>query len=113
VKKNNQAFICTIQFIHPVIPSKKSVSPLQKLLISKNCITVPSGLLQTTASIIYGVGKLIGKSFDGIHPDRVKKLMISTNINGQKLLDHGYKMEDRFEEAIADWYEDCNKEGLY
>jgi len=39
--------------------------------------------------------------------------MISTNINGQKLLDHGYKMEDRFEEAIADWYEDCNKEGLY
>jgi len=49
------------------------------------------------------LAKIIGKSFDGIHPDRVKKLMISTNINSQKLLDHGYKMEFTLEEAIADW----------
>ena len=65
-----------------------------------------------TASI-NGFLKIIGKTFDGIHPDRVKKLMISTNINGQKLLDHGYKMEFSLEEAIKDWYNDCNKDGLY
>jgi len=76
-------------------------------------LTIPLGALKMAASIIHLLGKLIGKSFDGIHPDRVKKLMISTNINGQKLLDHGYKMEYTLEEAIADWYEDCNKEGLY
>jgi hypothetical protein len=58
-------------------------------------------------------GKVIGKSFDGIHPDRVKKLMVSTNINGQKLLNHGYKMEYSLEEAISDWWNDCNQKGLY
>jgi hypothetical protein len=56
---------------------------------------------------------MIGKSFDGIHPDRVKKLMISTNINGQKLLDHGYKLNYSLEDAIADWYNDCNCTDLY
>jgi len=30
--------------------------------------------------------------------------MISANINGQKLLDHGYKMKYSLEEAIEDWY---------
>ena len=55
----------------------------------------------------------MGKPFDGIHPDRVKKLMISTYINGQKLLDNGYKMEYSLEEAISDWWNDCNQKGLY
>lgn len=76
-------------------------------------ITIPAGVLKIAAYTIFGIGKLIGKSFDGIHPDRVKKLMISTNINGQKLLDHGYKMEYWLEDALADWYADCNKTGLY
>ena len=74
--------------------------------------TVPPGLLQTTASMINGFSKLIGKSFNGIHPDRVKKLMMSTNINGQKLLDNGYVLHHTLEKAINDWYNDCNKEGL-
>ena len=76
-------------------------------------LSIPSGALKIAANTIHLLGKVIGQSFDGIHPDRVKKLMISTNINGQKLLDHGYKMEFSLEEAIADWYADCNQEGLY
>ena len=74
--------------------------------------TMPSGLLKISASIINIFGKLIGKSFDGIHPDRVKKLMISTNINGQKLLNNGYTLDFTLEEAIYDWYNNCNKEEL-
>ena len=74
---------------------------------------IPAGVLTFAAASINVFGKMIGKTFDGIHPDRVKKLMVSTNINGQKLLDHGYKMEFSLEEAIADWYADCNQEGLY
>jgi len=62
--------------------------------------TVPSGALKLAASTIHLFGKVIVKSFDGIHPDRVKKLMVSTNINGQKLLDHDYKMKYSLEEAI-------------
>jgi nucleoside-diphosphate-sugar epimerase len=76
-------------------------------------LTIPAGALKMAASTIHLLGKLIGKSFEGIHPDRVKKLMISTNINGQKLLDHGYKMEYSLEEAISDWWNDCNQKGLY
>ena len=75
--------------------------------------TIPAGTLKLAASSIHLLGKIIGKTFDGIHPDRVKKLMVSTNINGQKLLDHGYKMEYPLEEAIEDWLKDCGGEGLY
>ena len=75
--------------------------------------TISAGALKLAASTIHILGKIIGKTFDGIHPDRVKKLMISTNINGQKLLDHGYNMEYSLEEAIADWYEDCGGYDLY
>ncbi|RMZ48913.1 SDR family oxidoreductase [Candidatus Marinimicrobia bacterium PRS2] len=74
--------------------------------------TIPSGLLKISASIINIFGKLIGKSFDGIHPDRVKKLMISTNINGQRLLNNGYTLDFKLEDAIYDWYKNCNKEEL-
>jgi len=76
-------------------------------------LTIPAGALKMAASTIHLFGKVIGKSFDGIHPDRVKKLMVSTNINGQKLLNHGYKMEYSLEEAISDWWNDCNQKGLY
>ena len=74
---------------------------------------IPADMLTFAAASINVFGKMIGKTFDGIHPDRVKKLMISTNINGQKLLDHGYELEYSLEEAIADWNADCNQEGLY
>jgi len=75
--------------------------------------TIPAGALKFAAGSINTFGKMIGKSFDGIHPDRVKKLMISTNINGQKLLDHGYKMKYSLEEAISDWFINCNRKGLF
>jgi len=75
-------------------------------------ITIPASMLISMAWLVNGVGKLIGKTFDGIHSGRVKKLMISTNINGQKLLDNGYKLNFSLKEALNDWYNDCNKEGL-
>ena len=80
--------------------------------VKEPSFTIPPSLLQTTASMINGFSKLIGKSFNGVHPDRVKKLMMSTNINGQKLLDNGYTLHHTLEKAINDWYNDCNKEGL-
>lgn len=65
-------------------------------------------LLMGTARIVGPIG---GKKV-GIHPDRVKKLMISTNICGEKLNKSGYKFHYTLEEAVRDWYNDCNKEGL-
>lgn len=60
-----------------------------------------------------GVLGLIGGKKVGIHPARVKKLMVSTNICGKKLLGTDYKFHFSLEESFADWFTDCNKEGLF
>ena len=48
----------------------------------------------------------------GICPTRVKKLQISTNICGEKLKNCGYQFKWSFEEALADWFEDNDRQGL-
>ena len=62
----------------------------------------------TAAKILGPIG---GKKV-GIHPDRVKKLMVSTNISGKKLNECGYKFHYTLEEAIKDWFKDCDEQGL-
>lgn len=56
---------------------------------------VPGGLLMTAATILGPIG---GKKV-GIHPARVKKLMVSTNICGKKLAGCGYKFHYSFEDG--------------
>lgn len=54
-----------------------------------------------------------GGGFLGIHPDRVKKLMISTNINGGKLFSTQNAMKYGLAEGIKDWNSDNNGMGLF
>lgn len=70
---------------------------------------IPGGLLMTAARILGPIG---GKKV-GIHPARVKKLMVSTNISGVKLSKCGYKFHYTLEESFRDWFKDCNEEGLF
>ena len=56
-------------------------------------------------------GPLGGKKV-GIHPDRVKKLMVSTNISGEKLKNSGFAFRWTLEGSIRDWYRDCQEKGL-
>ncbi|MBR6089033.1 MAG: NAD(P)-dependent oxidoreductase [Anaerolineaceae bacterium] len=65
-------------------------------------------LLKTGAAVL---GPLGGKKV-GIHPDRVKKLMVSTNISGKKLAESDYQFHYTLEEAFRDWFEDCGQTGL-
>ena len=58
------------------------------------------------------VGPIGGKKV-GIHPARVRKLMVSTNISGEKLSRSGYKFHYTLEESFKDWFKDCNGEGLF
>jgi len=81
---------------------QKSVNMKRKIPL------IPAWLLIPAAHILGPIG---GKKV-GIHPARVKKLMISTNINGEKLANSGYKFKYSFEETFKDWFDDCNKEGL-
>ena len=69
---------------------------------------IPGWLLMTAATILGPIG---GKKI-GIHPARVKKLMISTNISGKKLKESGYMFRYSFEETFVDWYKDCDNTGL-
>ncbi len=70
---------------------------------------IPGELLMAVATI---VGPLGGKKL-GIHPARVKKLMVNTNICGKKLARSGYKFHYILEESFRDWFIDCNREGLF
>lgn len=70
---------------------------------------IPGGLLMAAAVILGPIG---GKKV-GIHPARVKKLMVSTNISGKKLSQMDYNFHYSLEESFKDWFEDCNKEGLF
>jgi hypothetical protein len=73
-------------------------------------IVMPSLVLKFAAVMlkVTGVGSAIG-----IHPDRVKKLMLSTNISGKKLQEASAVYKYSFQEALTDWYKDCDSKGLY
>lgn len=72
----------------------------------KPLFKVPGPLLMLAAYGIMIMGKIIGKEFTGIHPDRVKKVMISTNISGEKLANSDFELKYSLAEGIQDWYED-------
>ena len=75
-------------------------------------IKMPAILLRIIASLLYSCGKLFGLELNGIHPDRVKKLIVSTNVLGKKL-DDRFKLNYSLKEALEDWYFDCDNGGLY
>lgn len=56
-------------------------------------ILVPGWALKSAAGGAYFGARTLGKKISGIHPDRVKKLMISTNISGEKLSKSRYKLQ--------------------
>lgn len=47
----------------------------------------------------------------GVCPARVKKLMISTNICGEKLAEN-YSLQYTLESALKDWWNDCGEQNL-
>jgi len=65
-------------------------------------LVVNARLLLILARVI---GSLGGNRL-GVHPDRVKKLMVSTNICGKKMASSGYQLKYPLKTAIADWFKD-------
>lgn len=91
--------------IEQICEAMKASTDLKGLKI----LMVPSWMLMTAARVLGPIG---GKKV-GIHPARVKKLMVSTNISGKKLSETDYRFHYSLKKSFADWYKDCNKEGLY
>lgn len=81
--------------------------------VKKPSILIPSWIMMSTAKFINFFASIFGLKLSGIHPDRVKKVMISTNINGQKLSNSSLKLKYTLVEAIQDWRKDCEEVGLF
>lgn len=104
--KGADVFNCTFE---PAYTIEQICTTMQKATGMKRYIPlIPGWLLMTAARILGPIG---GKKL-GIHPARVKKLMVSTNICGKKLAATDYKFHYTLEETFADWYKDCGEQGL-
>lgn len=99
-------FNCTFE---PAYTIEQICMTMQKATNMRRHIPlVPAWILMSAATILGPIG---GKKV-GLHPARVKKLMISTNICGKKLAASGYQFYYTFEESLRDWYKDCDGRGL-
>lgn len=104
--KGSDVFNCTFEpayTIEYICDGMKSATGMKR-----HTFLIPGGLLMFAATVLGPIG---GKKV-GIHPQRVKKLMVSTNISGEKLKKCGYKFHYSFEESIKDWFKDCGRKGL-
>ena len=104
--KGVDIYNCTFE---PAFTIQEICETMQKATGMKRYIPlIPGGLLMFVARVLGPIG---GKKV-GIHPARVKKLMVSTNICGKKLRESDYKFHYTLEESFKDWFEDCKKEEL-
>lgn len=103
-----------LQFYNMCYPEPPAIEEITQTIsevtgIAKPRLVIPAKLLRVTAAIL----GLFTKKETGFHPDRIKKLMISTNISGEKLARSPYRLKYSLKEAIEDWYKDCNQIGLF
>ena len=100
-----ELYNCTFEpafTIEQICETMKKTTGMQRSILK-----IPSWILMSMAAVAVAFGSPMG-----ICPARVRKLMISTNICGKKLLTSGYKFHYTFEEAIADWYKDNENQYL-
>ena len=98
-------FNCTFE---PAYTIEQIVKAMKKVTgLTQSVPYIPNSIIMPMAAC----AKLVGSPM-GICPARVKKLQISTNICGKKMASCGYQFKYSFEEALADWYNDNNKNCL-
>lgn len=97
--KETNIFNCTYE---PALTTQQICETIKlELNIKRRTFVIPSYILLFISALLAPV---LGKTI-GIHPQRVKKLMISTNISGtkmQKQKNFGYKEAYDFKSAIKD-----------
>lgn len=89
---------------------KMIVNELSRTTGTSNSVPkIPASLLMVIAWTLFGLSKIWPNRLAGIHPDRVRKLMISTNISGEHLFNSGYHLQFELGEALRDWFEDNDR----
>jgi len=104
-KERVQLYNCTYspaQTIEYIAKAMKAATGLNRFIPY-----IPKTPLMAAAALAGAFGGLES----GICPERVRKLMISTNISGEKL-NRDYPLKYSLEDAFTDWFKDCGKRGL-
>jgi hypothetical protein len=104
-KERMQLYNCTYfpaPTIEHIVETMKKATNLNRFVPY-----IPKTPLIAAASV---AGMLGGLGL-GICRERVRKLMISTNVSGEKL-NRDYPLEYSLEGAFADWFKDCEGRGL-
>lgn len=105
--KGIDIFNCTYE---PAFNIQQICETMQKATgLKRHIMLIPSWILIPASYILGPIG---GKKV-GIHPARIKKLMVSTNICGKKLADSSYEFYYDFEDTYKDWFQDCEEKGLF
>lgn len=94
----------TIEAICQTMAKLTNVSPPKFLM--------PAWMLVNVSRTLYFFARLFGKRISGIHPNQVRKLMVSTNVSGKILSNSRWKLQYTLEEAFRDWYEECGEREL-
>ena len=92
-----ETYNCTYE---PAYTIEQICETTKEILRIKRKIFVLPAFIMLTAAVI--LKPLFGKSV-GIHPQRVKKLITSTNISGNKFQNSGYNMLYSFKDGLADY----------
>lgn len=66
--------------------------------LPKPWLTMPAGALMKTGAMLDKAG------IHAVNPDRVKKLMVSTNIRGEELAQRGYTFERDLPAGLEHWF---------
>jgi len=104
-KERVQTYNCTY---FPAPNIQEIVETMNRVVgLNRFVAHIPKTLLIVAAHI----AGIFGGLGLGICPERVNKLMISTNVSGEKLA-KDYPLRFSMEEAFMDWFEDCGREGL-
>ena len=108
VEKRKTAFDLYNCTFEPAYTIEQIVTAMKKVTgLTQSVPYIPNSIIMPMAAC----AKLVGSPM-GICPARVKKLQISMNICGRKMASCGYQFKYSFEEALADWYNDNNKNCL-
>jgi len=101
-KEHVQTYNCTY---FPAPNIEQIAQTMSKAVgLNRSVPYIPKAPLMAVASV---AGALGGLGL-GICPERVRKLMVSTNISGEKL-SRDYPLRFSLDEAFADWFRDCGQ----
>jgi len=75
-------------------------------------ITIPLPIMKSAAVFARSFNLPVTRSM-GFHPDRVMKLVRSTNISSSRLTESGFQFKYNLVDAIRDWAQDCGTNTLY